>query len=101
MICQCALRDGWKTHTGSPAFARALRFGESSGILRLALFDSSGREKNALRNLRYDCAGLLRPQGTPGARPLLWRHAGLPGGRGPARVVPKLRCGETGEAALG
>src|SRR5712691_1347018 len=49
------------------------------------------RGKNTLRRLRHGGAGVLQPQGTSGARPLLWRYAGLPGDQGPARTQERVR----------
>src|SRR5512135_2379666 len=57
-------------------------------------------EKNGLRDLLADAANLLRPQDPSRARPLLWRHPCVPGGRDPARALPELRRREAREAAL-
>src|SRR6266571_148884 len=99
-LSECVLLDGWPTRTAFPTFVRAPRCAEFLEIPKPASYASCGGEKNALWSLRHGGAGLLRPQGPPGARSLLWRHAHLPGARGLARVVPELRGGETGATAL-
>src|SRR5947199_9922738 len=60
----------------------------------------------ARRGKKHDAAFATQRHGrftttrSSGARPLLWRHAGLPGDRGPARVVSALWGREARAAAL-
>src|ERR671914_2609884 len=100
MLFRCIHPYDWSIHTASLAFVPAQRCGESLVIPKPASCDWSGAEKNSLRRLWHGGAGVLRPQGTLGARPLLWRQAGLPGDRGPARMVSRLWSGEAREGAL-
>src|SRR5947199_9542986 len=98
MLARCVPRYGLLIHTVSPTFAPAPRCGACSGILEPASCGLHGAEKNTVWRLRHRGAGVLRPQDASGARPLLWRHAGLPGTRGPARVVSALWGREAREA---
>src|SRR5215475_2793573 len=100
MLYACDLHYDWSIHTASLAFAQAQRCGASSVIPKPASCSLSGAEKNTLRRLRHGGAGVLRPQGASGARPLLWRYAGLPGDQGPARMVSALWGGEAREGVL-
>src|SRR4029434_3184825 len=100
MLSVCVLRCDWSIHTASLTFARAPRCGASLGILKPASCGLADAEKNTLRGLWNAAAGVLRPQGAPGARSLLWRYPSLSGGRGPARVVSALWGREAGEVAL-
>jgi hypothetical protein len=100
-LSACVLLDAWPTRPACPTFVRAPRGAEGVALPKPAADAAGGGEKTALWRLRPGGAGLLRPPGPLGARPLLGRHAQLPGARGPARVVPERRGGEAGAAALG
>ncbi len=72
----------------------------SSEIPRRGSCGSCAGEKNGLRSLWAESANLLRPHDPSSTRPLLWRHPGVPGVRGAARVLPELRRREAGASAV-
>src|SRR5512143_1059545 len=90
MMRGCENHVGWMMHIGLPVSVRSPRSVASSGIPRRVSCGSCAREKNGLRDLLADAANLLRPQDPSSARPLLWRHPCVPGGRDPARALPEL-----------
>src|SRR5260370_33128324 len=87
----------WMTRIGSLDFVHSPRSEAFSVIPRLEWCACSAGEKNGLRRLRARSSGLLRSQDSPGTRPLLRRHEGLPGGGGPAGRPEVLRCREAGD----
>lgn len=82
------------THMLSPDSGRRKPSKVSSAIRRHGSSASPGAQKNGLRRLWPGVFRLVRPQGSPGTRPVLRRHAHLPGHRGPARSLQGLRQGE-------
>src|SRR6266545_6569352 len=100
MISECENPVGSKTRIGSPAFVPKRPSGASSAILRRASSPCAASEKNDLWHLWAVAPRFLRPQGSSGPRLVLWRHARVPGGRGPARALWPLWHRETGKAAL-
>src|SRR5262249_24219284 len=101
MLYRGAPPDDWLTCSASQAFVHLRRSTGSAGIPRHGLFVSCAEGKNCVWRLRSGVQNLLRPQGTETPRPGLWGYPHLSGGRTAAGMVPQLRGGETGEAALG
>jgi hypothetical protein len=97
MLDECQHHAGSLMRIASPGSAPRLPSGASSATPRRASCVCCAAEKNVLWHLRPESPDLLRPQDPPGPRPLLRRYPRLPGGRGPAGVLPHR---ETGEAAL-
>ena len=86
MMRGCENNAGWMMRIGFPASVRRPRSVASSEIPRRGSCGSCAGEKNGLRSLWAEAANLLRPQDPSSARPLLWRHPGVPGVRDPARA---------------
>src|SRR5579862_5506621 len=57
-------------------------------------------QKNMLRRMWVGTSRLIRPQGSPGPRPVLRRYSHLPGTGAPPGQLPELWQSETGEAGL-
>ena len=99
MISGCENHVGSMTRIGSPASAPS----PGPGHLRRP----QGTDRHLLRRrkkrragLRSIPADLLRQQVPAHPRPVLWRHPGVPGGRGSPRPLPTVWRGETGKAPL-
>src|SRR5579871_265078 len=90
-----AMIPGWKNavvcrmHIASQALNRKRRFAASLATRRFALSAYVAAKKNLLRCLRPEPSDFLRPQVAPRPGPVVWRHQGLPGGGGAARLVPE------------
>src|SRR5450759_5991057 len=100
MMRGCENNVGWMMRIGLPVSVRTPRSVASSAIPSRASCGSCAGEKNGLWIVWTVAANLLRPQDSSSARPLLWRHPGVPGDRDPARALPELRRREAREAAL-
>src|SRR5215468_3706257 len=87
---------GSGTRIASAVFGRNRRCMAFSVIRKRVLSSSSGAQKNGLRMLWSGPDGLVRSQAAPGARSVVWRHAGLSRIGGAAARLPHLRQGETG-----
>lgn len=86
--------------TPSRAFARSRQCAASSVIRKRVSSPSCGAQKNTLRRLRPCALGLVRPAHAAGTRSVLRGHAHLPGDRGAARSVPRLRWREARAARV-
>ena len=84
----------------SLVFGRNQRCAAFSVIRRRASSGSSDVQKNGLRLLRSRADGLVRSQGAPGARAVMWRHADFSGIGGAAHRLSPLWQGEAGAARL-
>src|SRR5438874_1484028 len=83
-----------------PAFVPPPRSSASSVIRWHEWSRSPGAQKNALPDLRASASRMVRPQAAAGPRPLLRRQTHLSGRGSPARRLPKVRKGETGDFGL-
>ena len=87
-------RGGWRMRMPSPVAAPSTRCAASSVTGMPVSLLLLGGQKNALRCLRKEALGLVRPQGASGARPVVRRHPGVPRIGDPAGGLPKMRQGE-------
>src|ERR1035437_4411804 len=100
MMAGCENTVGWMMRTGLSVSVRSPRSVASSEIQTRGSCDSCAGEKNGLWSLWAKSANLLRPQDPSRTRPLLWRHPGVSGVRGAARLLPELRRREAGASAV-
>jgi len=98
---------GWKnrgdcwTSISSPDIVQEPVFEGYLEIPGHGLSSLSGRKKNDMRLLRSDPLELLRQEGALDTGPILWGCSDLPGGGGPASLLPEVCSREAREAGLG
>jgi len=88
------------TRTRSRDFVRNTRCAACSAIRKRASSPSYDAQKNDLRLLRSSSFRVVRPAHATRSRSLVWGHAYLPGDRGAARAMPKMRQSETRAAGV-